>query len=98
LWQNVNRGALLLYEKFIASCLYRRGQTPLCLAVESKDVAIIKLLHSATQEVPEVMEEESGRTPLFRAAQNNSKEMVKALLDCGVNPNTKDIFRVTPLM
>lgn len=71
-------------------------QTPLHDACKSGDIQTVLSLLS---ESPDLLNKSNtdGRTPLFLAVQSGNKEVIRALLSAGADPNIADTQNFTPL-
>lgn len=73
------------------------GHTPLSLAVKVNNLDMVGLLLQ-NEAIPDLIDESTGRTPLYYAVLNGSARTTNALLKSGANPNMVDFQCVTPLM
>lgn len=65
-----------------------KGQTPLHLAIDSKDTEIIVMLLGAGANINE--QDNNGNTPLFSACWIGTDETIKMLIDAGANVNIQN--------
>ncbi|MFA6534698.1 MAG: ankyrin repeat domain-containing protein [Candidatus Babeliales bacterium] len=72
-----------------------KGQTPLHLAIDSKDTEIIVILLGAGANINE--QDNNGNTPLFSACWIGTEETIKMLIDAGANVNMQNYKGHTPL-
>ncbi len=86
---------VLLYVGLDVNAADRRGNTPLHLAVENKNKAIVRLLLYSYANVNAV--DDYGQTPLHAAAMNGNKPIVLLLLDANADVNASDNDGNTPL-
>ena len=70
------------------------GQTPLHLAVRSKNLAVVEVLKKLT-DLKAL--DEHGQTPLHGAVRSNNPDVVEALIEAGADPNALDEDGQTPL-
>ena len=73
----------------------RDGQTPLSLAAERGDEAVVELLLKKGAELES--KDDDGQTPLFYAAGNTDDAVVKLLLKNGAKLESRDKYGRTPL-
>ena len=91
----------LLNHKADVAAQDANGWTPLYIAVEGEDNAVVRLLlkHAVQHEMDiDVQENSDGYTPLHEAALGDSKAIVKLLLEAGADTEVADdTLGATPL-
>jgi uncharacterized protein len=89
---------LLLKGGADASAVNRLGVTPLYMAAQNGNAAMMRKLLSAGANANQV-DQTTGETILMVATRSGSAEAVRTLLDAGANPNaTEPQLQVSPLM
>lgn len=73
------------------------GYTPLSLGVKVNDTEIVEALLDAGA-IPDLVDEVSGRTPLFFSIQLGNHAMTALLISHGASVNMPDFKCITPLM
>ncbi|RYH22507.1 hypothetical protein EON65_19070 [archaeon] len=73
------------------------GFTPLSLGAKINNPEIVEELLDAGA-IPDMVDEVSGRTPLFYSILQKNHTISQLLLDNGANPNMPDFKCITPLM
>ncbi|KAM6478238.1 nacht and ankyrin domain-containing protein [Trichoderma sp. SZMC 28011] len=71
------------------------GRTPLSMATEKGNEAVVKLLLNAGAEVN--LKDYDNQAPLFYAAETGKEAVVKLLLNAGAGVNLKNDYNQTPL-
>lgn len=90
-------GSLFETHKFDVNWTDTRGRTPLILAIDCKDQAMIKFL-LVNDKVDVNQLDNDQRTPLSIAVNNKDQALVRSLLNTGkVEVNSKDKHQRTPL-
>ncbi|KAL5019842.1 hypothetical protein ScPMuIL_002734 [Solemya velum] len=89
-------GMLLQYSTNVNST-DKHGRSPLHLACKYAGASIVDMLLLTKRVNSEEREDEDGNTPLHMACRADGVDIVKSLLGYGVNVNTKNHGRKTPL-
>ncbi|MFH1254659.1 MAG: ankyrin repeat domain-containing protein [bacterium] len=89
------RQLIAVYAYLYVNRNNNKGQTPLHLAIDSKDTEIIVMLLGAGSNINE--QDNNGNTPLFSACWIGTEKTVKMLIDAGANVNMQNYKGHTPL-